>query len=109
MKLVSANFYKKATDIDGFHCSDVLIFKSYLCYKRNLNATKNIEIRDFKYDFSSIIKKQVGPPKKVNEIIVDSTSATMMVKVTKRNESTFKKSWDFGISIGVTLAGKLMG
>jgi len=52
-----------------------------------------------------MIKKLVVPPKKVYEIIVDSISATMMYKVTKRNESTFKKSWDFGISKGVTLVG----
>lgn len=109
MKLVQKDFIKKAKETDKFECSDILIIDSYLCYKRNANAPKKIEVRDFKYSFDQMTKKQVGPPKKVNEIIVDSTSASMMVKVTKRNESTLKKSWDFGSAVGITLAGKAFG
>jgi len=98
-KLIAANY----------ECSDVDFSERTFCFKRNKNAPHRFEVRDFKYEFDKGIKRQVGPPKKVNEIVVDSTSASIMVKVTKRSESTYKKSWDFGSVLGVKLSGKAYG
>ncbi len=92
-----------------YECSDVKIEKLTLCYTRDKNAPSRFEVRDFTYEFDKAKKRQVGPPKKVNEITVNSTSASIMVKVTKRSESTYKKSWDFGVAVGVKLSGSVLG
>ena len=92
----------------GFICDEIEILNDmYLCYMRNINAPKRVEIKDFVYDTVKMKKHQVGTPNKVNEIVVSSSSVSVTVKATKRTESSLKKSFDFGVAVGVGITGSL--
>lgn len=89
---------------------DLGIFKGdfTLCYIRNTNAPQTVQLRNYQYDYAGMRKYQMGPPKKVNEIIVASTSASMQVKSVKRVETTEKTVYDFGGSISFGLTAKFL-
>jgi hypothetical protein len=97
---INKNFY-------NYDCDDILIGDFKLCYSRQTNAPKKVELKNFKYDFSKMKKVQVGPPKKVNEMIVSSGTASIMVKTTKKIETSFKKVFDFGSSVSVSFSGNI--
>ncbi len=89
-----------------YTCESVAVTTGrYLCYKRNQNAPRRVEMKDFAYDTSKMKKQLLGNPKKVNEIIVSASTVSMTVKATKRTDTSLKKSFDFGIAVSLGITG----
>jgi hypothetical protein len=75
----------------------------FLCYKRDNNVAKNIVINNITYDYSGLKQLQIGSPQKVDEITVSSGALSKTVKSVIKTEKNWKKSFDFGVSVGVNL------
>lgn len=93
----------KQVVLKNYECETYSIDKYYLCWVREKNAPKSIELQNFRYDFTKMVKKQVGNPRKINEVIVTSATVSTMVKFTKKNETSVKKSFNFGVAVNTSV------
>jgi hypothetical protein len=93
-----------------YECAETPINGNKLCFYRDTNVPTSFKIQDFKYDYAKSTKRQVGPPKKVNELTVSSISATTTIKLIKKKEFSHKKVWDLGamFTFGVNLKAPLV-
>jgi hypothetical protein len=75
----------------------------YLCYKRDDSVPKTININNISYDYTGLKQLQIGTPNKIDEITVSSGTLSKTIKSVVKSEKSWKKSFDFGVSVGVNL------
>jgi hypothetical protein len=92
----------------NYECDKIQIGDYYLCFIRENNAPKEIDIQNFKYDLQNLRKVQIGHPLKVSEVIASSSSVSTMVKISKKSESSLKKVSDFGASVSFNFKADLV-